>query len=107
MGDDPTTNYQLLPGDRLVIPFKPGAGSDDEDSAEVRPSAEPPRNGPKRSRRTSRRDPEVRAEPDEDRAVRRAEATEDRSALRDLERRLGAVERKLDRILEALERREP
>ncbi len=107
MGDDPTTNYQLLPGDRLVIPFKPGAGSDDEDSADdVRPSAER-RERTGASSRTSRRDPEVRSEPDEDRAVRRSEASDDRAALRDLGRRLGAVERKLDRVLQALERREP
>ncbi len=103
MGDDPTTNYQLLPGDRLVIPFKPGAGSDDENAADVRPSAER-RERTGASSRTSRRDPEVRSEPDEDRAVRRSEASDDPAALRDLGAPAGRVERKLDRVLQALER---
>jgi RNA polymerase sigma factor (sigma-70 family) len=100
MGGDPTTNYQLLPGDRLVIPAKPGAGSDDEDSGPGGQVATPS----DRSEET-RRIAAIRAESNRAGDPRRDDGADNRSALRDVERRLGEVERKLDRILDALERR--
>ncbi len=67
MGDDPTTNYQLLPGDRLVVPFKPGAGPDEEGSSEETPAAAPPRSIPNDApQRIQRRAPAIRTEPDEE-----------------------------------------
>jgi RNA polymerase sigma factor (sigma-70 family) len=88
MGDDPTTNYQLLPGDRLVVHPKPGAGPGDEET------------------RMTRRTPAFHARSPHDTPGR--EEGRDGPAtppLGDLERRLSEVERKLDRILESLERR--
>jgi RNA polymerase sigma factor (sigma-70 family) len=111
MGDDPSTNYQLLPGDRLVVPSKPGAGQDEESAIEERPEAAPARTLPSDARpRTERRAPAIRTEPDDDR-VRAPRIDVDRDAdarpLIRIERRLSEVERKLDRVLEALERRQP
>jgi polysaccharide biosynthesis/export protein len=109
MGDDPTTNYQLLPGDRLVIPFKPGASQDEEESSEERPARTLPRPpATETPQRAERRAPADRSEPTEDR-VRAPRLYFDRDAdarpLIRIERRLSEVERKLDRVLEALERR--
>jgi RNA polymerase sigma factor (sigma-70 family) len=105
MGDDPTTNYQLLPGDRLVIPARPGPYlGGDESPPEVRSS--PATDRAEESPRPSRGAPAVRDQPREFAAPWRDEETADRPGLRVLERRLGEVERKLDRILDAIERRE-
>jgi RNA polymerase sigma factor (sigma-70 family) len=110
MGDDPTTNYQLLPGDRLVVPFKPGAGQDEEVPIEGRPAASTARPGPNDvPRRAERQAPAIRTKPEEDqvRAPRRDVDRDNGSrALIRLERRLSEVERKLDRVLDALEKRE-
>jgi RNA polymerase sigma factor (sigma-70 family) len=105
MGDDPTTNYQLLPGDRLVVHPKPGAGPEYEDTREDRPQAARAE-GP---HRTGSRTPEVRSGPPQDGAPGRDVDRDGRTMLelRDVERRLGEVERKLDRILDSLERRRP
>ena len=105
VGDDPSTNYQLLPGDRLVIPSGPGTFTGDEPPLAVRPPVartEESESGP----RTARRPALVRDLPRDVEAPRRAEGGEGRSPLRVLELRLDEVERKLDRILEALDRRE-
>jgi polysaccharide biosynthesis/export protein len=101
MGDDPSTNYQLMPGDRLVIPARPGKKAQD-DRTSAPPSSAPDR--PVEAPRTGGRAPAARDQP-HSAAPRREDAAEDRSTLRDLERRLGEVERKLDRILEDVQRR--
>jgi protein involved in polysaccharide export with SLBB domain len=107
MGDDPTTNYQLQPGDRLVIPARPGAAPDEE-SLEVRPPLGTSRPAQNEADQRARRPAPAVRDPirDVEAPVREGEA-EDRAALRDVERRLGEVERKLGRILDALERRGP
>jgi RNA polymerase sigma factor (sigma-70 family) len=105
MGDDPTTNYQIQPGDRFVIPSTRRA-SPDEDSSESKPAADPARSAQNEGARRA-----GRLAPAHDRLVNAgalppAEGPLNRRAPHDLERRLGDVERKLDRILEALDRRE-
>jgi protein involved in polysaccharide export with SLBB domain len=103
MGDDPTTNYQILPGDRLVIPAKPGAGPA-EDALDDRPAAgRAPLEPPGGDRRASREAATVRDLRRDVEAPRRGDAADVGLPIRSLERRLGDVERKLDRILEALE----
>jgi hypothetical protein len=110
VGGDPTTNYRIMPGDRLVIPDKPGAVVGEEKSSEDRSSASPARsNTPRGSQRAARQAAPGRdtASEDETRAPHRQVDSEltARMMLR-LERRLSEVERKLDRLLEALEKRE-
>ena len=110
MGDDPSTNYQLLPGDRLVVPIKPGASPNEENPSEERPpasTARPVTIG--EPHRTARQAPAIRTEPAEDGSpAPRRDVDRDASSrvLIRMERRLSEVERKLDRVLEALERRE-
>ena len=110
MGDDPTTNYQLLPGDRLVVPFKPGAAAEAEEVEEPRPVTSSGRSDATRSPgRSERRPLATRPEADEDRGpAPRQDVDRDATsrALIRMERRLNEVERKLDRVLEALEKRE-
>ncbi len=99
IGDDPSTNYQLRPGDRLVVgrtgepAIDPTAATPDRprpESARPAPESQPHRLTPPRSSSS----PQI------------PEQGPTRSMLRSLETRLDAVEQKLDRILEALERRE-
>ncbi|MHB1557028.1 MAG: sigma-70 family RNA polymerase sigma factor [Isosphaeraceae bacterium] len=103
MGSDPTTNYQLLPGDRLVVPFKKDDGN--------RPSREPQSSlvlpghdsdGADASRRFEGTIRPRRLPPGAARPVLGAPTGPD---LRQIERRLDVLERKLDRVLEALEER--
>ena len=55
MGDDPSTNYQLLPGDRLVVPARTGSVPEDSDAVPAPPAAPPrERSGePRRNQRQS------------------------------------------------------
>jgi polysaccharide biosynthesis/export protein len=106
MGDDPTTNYQMLPGDRLVVPAKPGSESEAEDPRAGQPSASA-RERSEAPRLFYRRPPVVRSESADVGDSRRDDRPDRGPTLRDLERRLGEVERKLDRVLDALERRGP
>jgi RNA polymerase sigma factor (sigma-70 family) len=103
MGDDLSTNYQLLPVDRLVIPqnprFKP-------DAAETEANQQIPVS----PRRSNGAIPPDRRSERSDRSVElpgRADRLDDRAALLDVEKRLSEVERKLDLILEALKPRTP
>jgi RNA polymerase sigma factor (sigma-70 family) len=100
-GGDPTTNDQLMPGDRLIVQSKREAAADGSTRGSIAP-----RERSEESRGTRRHESAIRAEPADDRAPRAEQGAEGRSPLRDLERRLGEVERKLDRVLDALERRE-
>jgi len=100
MGDDLSTNYQLEPGDRLVVPRKQTLKPD-------RVETEAERAGPNSSRRSGdHRDSDRlsnRAEPMiEEPAKRRADRADDRTSLRGVEKRLSEVERKLELILDAL-----
>jgi polysaccharide export outer membrane protein len=106
MGDDPTTNYQMLPGDRLVVPAKPGSESEADDPRAGQPSASS-RERSEAPRLLNRRPPVVRSESADVGDSRRDDRPDRGPTLRDLERRLGEVERKLDRVLDALERRGP
>ena len=99
-GGDPTTNYQLMPGDRIIVHARSQAGPDGsvhKAAASRLQSVE--------SRVSRQSAPTVRDEPADDGVPRRGDGAENSPALRDVGRRLGEVERKLDRVLEALERR--
>jgi protein involved in polysaccharide export with SLBB domain len=97
LGDDLSTNYQLKPGDRLVVRRKPGAepdehetkadGAEDESVAKSRRSAYFDRPDQRRVDRDAPRDPS------------------NRETLLRLEQRMSAVEEKLDEILGALKKR--
>jgi polysaccharide export outer membrane protein len=95
IGRDPSTNYQLMPGDRLIVP--PGTGSKASVVEPAEPAAEPP----------TLAFPNRQARPLE----RQIQGTEDRDddspAFRAVQRRLSEVERKLDMILEKLKSRTP
>ena len=104
MGNDQTTNYQLLPGDRLVIPELTKTGPAEAKPAQGPPSAESLR-GPNITTYFDHRLGEEGA-PVHD-APQPAFGDTDRAALRRLERRMAEVERKLDMILESLKSRTP
>ncbi len=105
MGDDLSTNYQLEPGDRLVIPKLAKTEAVATNPAPERRPTEPP----KRESRSPyfNRQPAEEAGPQHDNARYPAVGRGDRDELRKLEQRLGEVERKLDMILEALKSRTP
>jgi polysaccharide export outer membrane protein len=105
MGGDPTTNYQLFPGDRLVVPPRPVADPDVDDDRPVRPSIAT--RGRAAETHRERRPLAPQAESPDDGDPRPDEEARRGPTLRDIERRLGEVERKLDRVLDALERRQP
>jgi polysaccharide biosynthesis/export protein len=86
MGTDSSTNYQLLPNDRLVVPHQPNDPS--PKSAPVRSSQSSP------SRLDNSYFPSLSATDPSDSQV---------SSLHALERHLGAVERKLDRLIEVMQ----
>ena len=77
MGDDLSTNYQLQPGDRLVVPRIPNSRSDAPET-------------------------EVK-QPIQEQAIR----FDNSAALLRVEQRLSDVERKLDKLIEALKSRTP
>jgi RNA polymerase sigma factor (sigma-70 family) len=104
MGDDPTTNYQIMPGDRLVIPSRSGPGPDEEPGA-AKPSPRPALSAPRHDDRPTVPAATVRERVRDLNARRRSSAAEDGPTLRDLGRRLDEVEQKLDRILDALGRK--
>jgi polysaccharide biosynthesis/export protein len=86
MGTDSSTNYQLLPNDRLVVPHEPKDPS--------------PKSAPARSSQSSLSRPENSYFPGlstTDPGDRQA------SSLHALERHLGAVEKKLDRLIEVMQ----
>ncbi len=101
ISDDPSTNYQLRPGDRLVVgrTGEPAIDPTAEAPDRPRPESERPAPEPQPRRLTPPRS--TRPMPGD-----RPEESSTRSMLRSLETRLDTVEQKLDRILEALERRE-
>ncbi len=104
MGSDPTTNYQLLPGDRLVVPFKKDGVN--------RPAREPqtslvlPANDPDGADASRRFEGMIRPRRLPPGAAHRVLGAPAGPDLREIERRLDVLERKLDRVLEALGDRE-
>jgi polysaccharide biosynthesis/export protein len=105
MGDDLSTNYQILPGDRLVIPR----------DASAKPV--PATHAAERSQRVIEQQPRTspyfdRQRKDSDTPAAKAAVVRDRvvdndSPLRRVEARLSNLEQKLDLILEALKPRKP
>jgi polysaccharide biosynthesis/export protein len=93
-GGDPTTNYQIMPGDRLIVPRR---AEPKTAVVEPEPAAEQPTTAP----------PNRRALPLEKAIQRTADRVDDSPALRAVQRRLSEVERKLDVILEVLKSRNP
>jgi SLBB domain len=91
---DPTTNYQIMPGDRLIVYRR-----DERKAAvvELEPAREPPAPA---SQNRHARSLEKQFQGAEDRV-------DDSPALRAVQRRLSEVERKLDMILETLKSRNP
>ena len=105
MGDDLSTNYQLLPGDRLVVP---GTVSLNPDPKET--SAEHPQQSPARQAGPFpyfKRDPKNLEKPTARRTTGRDKTSDNGSFQRRVETRLSDVEQKLDLILEALKTRTP
>ncbi len=102
-GSDPTTNYQLLPGDRLVVPFKKGEG--DRPTREPESSQVPTANDSEDAGASRRFEGTIRPRRLPPGAAHRVLGAPAGPDLRDIERRLDVLERKLDRVLEALEER--
>jgi polysaccharide biosynthesis/export protein len=113
MGDDMSTNYQLLPGDRLVVPHNPSAEAEPAQVGAAHPAQH--RSGPALY---FGRPPSSSDEPADRLTDFRDAHAERRVKVRDLpsaviapmsrvEARLNDLEQKLDQILEALKTREP
>jgi RNA polymerase sigma factor (sigma-70 family) len=100
MGDDMSTNYQIRPGDRLVIPRRssdaPDAVPVDAEAPSV--TAPKPQSGP----RQIHRQPDGISERRRDSAAPPSSGAAEKATLFSLDRRLREVEHKLDQILEAL-----
>jgi polysaccharide biosynthesis/export protein len=105
LGDDLSTNYQLLPGDRLVVPRMSGLTSGDEETKAEHPQQESP-SQPVHSRQFDRRPMHFDA-PTRKPATARDKSLDNGSSLRRVEARLNEVERKLDLIIEAMKSRTP
>jgi protein involved in polysaccharide export with SLBB domain len=98
MGDDLSTNYQLMPGDRLVVPQLPNTQPTGSKPESEPSTAEPPRRP--NPNLYFDREPDKGGAPAHD--VRPVYGDVDRAALLRLNQRMAEVERKLDLILEAL-----
>jgi RNA polymerase sigma factor (sigma-70 family) len=101
LGDDLSTNYQLQPGDRLVVPFRPGTKPATEPVASSpRPTRVPP--GTAGELYFNRQLGPVPKSADGESATPKTRG--ESMAIRALERRIEAMERKLDLILEAVQK---
>jgi polysaccharide biosynthesis/export protein len=87
MGTDSTTNYQLLPGDRLVVPHRP------DDSSQTRASQRPSQARPSRPNTSYFSTTMNAGEPEEGQL----------KSLQAVERHLNEVEKKLDRVIEMMQ----
>jgi RNA polymerase sigma factor (sigma-70 family) len=97
MGDDLSTNYQVLPGDKLVVRMRKDAAPANADGKRrpVTPNSKPEESNGYFNRL------EVANASGEDAANVETKGNPEPS-LRALEKRIGAMERKLDQILEAI-----
>ena len=91
MGTDSSTNYQILPGDRLVIPLDPDHSS--PTFTPVRSQQRPPQSP--RVPQDNRYFPSSRSDDPADKQL---------EALRSLERHVTEVERRLDKIIQKMDR---
>jgi polysaccharide biosynthesis/export protein len=87
MGTDSTTNYQLLPGDRLVVPRQPG------ESSQPRASQRPSQARPSRPNISYYSTTMNAGEPEEGQL----------KSLQAVERHLNEVEKKLERLIEVMQ----
>jgi polysaccharide biosynthesis/export protein len=87
MGTDSTTNYQLLPGDRLVVPRRP------DDSSQTRASQRPSQARPSRPNISYFSTTMNAGEPEEGQL----------KSLQVVERHLNEVEKKLERLIEVMQ----
>jgi polysaccharide biosynthesis/export protein len=105
LGDDLSTNYQLLPGDRLVIPRNASSKADS-----TKPTAERAQHVDAQQGRPSlyfdRRANDSET-PAEKATTGRDKPVDQASSLRRVEARLNDLERKLDLILQALKASKP
>ncbi len=100
VGDDLSTNYQILPGDRLVVRRRKGNLPRNEEAV-MQPSATislPAGDRALFNRRSDLSDDTAEG------VSKQADAGASGPALQRLEKRMGEVERKLDLILEAIKR---
>jgi RNA polymerase sigma factor (sigma-70 family) len=110
MGDDLSTNYQLEPGDRLVIPRLRETVPNAAEPEDERPTpAQPTPRSPQRHADPLHFDRPADAKPDRlhDYPRQATFGVAEQATLRRVEQRLGEVERKLDMILKALEPKTP
>ena len=113
LGADPTTNYQLKPGDRLVVPqlprkdtaYEPPETNDVQTATAIRDRHVPRLHF---DRRPDEHDADS-VQPYRPRADRSAgnASMQDRATLRDVQKRLKDVEQKLDTILAILNSQKP
>jgi polysaccharide biosynthesis/export protein len=101
MGDDLSTNYQLLPGDKLAVRRREGLPRDHENAGPRSPT-HPPK--PDREPQRTNREPDVTADKPVERALKQQLETAEAPAIQRLEKRMVEMERKLNLILEALNR---
>jgi polysaccharide biosynthesis/export protein len=104
MGTDSSTNYQLLPGDRLVVARNPSFKSEATEPVADRRDQEPPP-GAGRSRYFDRTAKSTETHVGQ--LLKQREQPDDRAAVNRVEKRLKDVEEKLDLILEILKPRTP
>jgi polysaccharide biosynthesis/export protein len=112
MGDDLSTNYQVKPGDRLVVPRLAEPKADAVESGAERSTPAPTsRQDISRSIDRQPEESHITFEKPAGRARRRVDrddvASRDSATLYDVQKRLKDVEQKLDRILEVLKARTP
>jgi polysaccharide export outer membrane protein len=108
---DPSTNYQLLPGDRVIVLRDPKAESEQQQARQAEVDAlsrlramEQRLEGMERKLDVG---PKARTAPEKEETAltdptARAAPEKEETALADLQQRLGKVERKLDRVIELL-----
>ena len=109
MGDDLSTNYQIKPGDRLVVPRLAESNADAVEAGVERPTPAPStRQSISRSIDRQPEESDVTSEkPAGRRADRDVTVSRENATLHDVQKRLKDVEQKLDLILEILKPRTP
>jgi RNA polymerase sigma factor (sigma-70 family) len=101
LGDDLSTNYQLLAGDRLVVERREGLRGEPEE-----PATQSPTLAPKPVRESARVDraPDGRDDKPTDPAPKQGQGAAEEPVVQRLEKRINEMERKLDLILDGLKR---
>ena len=101
LGDDLSTNYQLLAGDKVVIRRRVGLPRDKENAAPLSPT-----HAPKPVRETPRvnREPEVTTDRPTERVPKQDLGGAEAPGVQRLEKRMREMEKKLDLILERIKK---